>query len=103
MSDDEILAVVQAHKDGKPLQMRSNYLVGTGCIAQPLGTANWRGCTHPPWDFMNYEYRVAPEPRKPREWMLFLFSNGRIENPIHYGAFIPGDAKRILVREVIEE
>ena len=59
MSDDQILEVVQAHKEGKKIQVLA--------IHSDLG---WQNCDSPSWDFARTNYRVAPEPRKPRELWL---------------------------------
>jgi len=53
MSDDEIIAVVQAHKDGKQIQYR-----GLSPYHQ------WHNCrdNSPLWNFPDLCYRVKPEP-----------------------------------------
>ncbi len=91
MTDDEILEVVQAHKEGK----RIEYALKTRCT--------WVLESHPPlWDFLKYDYRVAPEPRKPREWWIHLNASGMhevhetTENRSHCGHCI-------LVREVMDD
>lgn len=61
MTDDQILEVVQAHKDGKPIQIRKmgwhhGFRDGT-----------WYDCENPQWDFDTCDYRVKPEHR---EWWL---------------------------------
>lgn len=91
MTDDEILAVVQAHKDGKQIQFRGS-LMGYW--------ANLDGY-RPPWNFCEYEYRVKPELCKPREWWLCSGANAWSpwsirENPT------PGRSC-IRVREVLDE
>jgi hypothetical protein len=59
MTDDEILEVVAAHKEGKKIQVQS------------ITDRNlWYDEPAPTWNFANHNYRVAPEPRKPREWWL---------------------------------
>ncbi len=87
MTDDEIIAVVQAHKEGKPIQSRH--------MNDPYWMNN---PTEFQWNFGVYEYRVAPEPSKPREWWLSLdqWGNPRCtpQNTPHQGY--------IHVREVIE-
>ncbi len=60
MTDDEILVVVQAHKDGKKTQW--SYPVAVKWEEMP---PQWDG----QWDFKSFIYRVAPEPRKPREFL----------------------------------
>jgi len=61
MSDDHIIAVVQAHKEGKKIQGK-NRLLSNVWVDLPEQIN---------WDFMEKEYRVAPEPRKPRElWLI---------------------------------
>ncbi len=85
MTDDEILEVVQAHKDGKRIEVYEG--------------ASWKICAfQPPWNFGMFDYRVAPEPRKPREWWI-------CPNPKHEGfdfAYSSGNYPLIRVREVIE-
>jgi hypothetical protein len=58
MTDKEIIEVVTAHKDGKPIEGR-----------HVTGTTDWSDCTiDPAWNFGDWDYRVKPEPPKPREW-----------------------------------
>lgn len=51
MTDDEIIAVVKAHKEGKAIQFR---LHGS--------REAWRVAHFPTWSFEGVEYRVKPEP-----------------------------------------
>ena len=89
MTDDEIIAVVQAHKEGKKIQVRSRIC------------GSWAGCENPAWAFDNLDYRVAPEPRKPREWWVMEHIGGSLTvshiEPNESPCF-----KVIRVREVIE-
>lgn len=50
MTDDEIIAVVQAHKEGKKIQWRF-------CC----GEQQWKDMTIHDWDFQRNDYRVSPE------------------------------------------
>lgn len=52
MTPDEIIAIVQAHKDGRVIQSR---LISN--VERP-----WHDC-NPLWAFDRCEYRVKPEPR----------------------------------------
>lgn len=52
MTHDEMIAVIQAQRDGKGIQAKS-YLAG----------AYWHDISYSGFDFGNYEYRVKPEPR----------------------------------------
>lgn len=64
MTDDEIIEVVRAHKEGKQIE----------CI--PRGEGRWKETFFEgkpiSWNFHLFDYRVKPEPRKPREWILNL-------------------------------
>ncbi len=52
MTHDEMIAVIQAHRDGKEVQAR-----------QPRG--EWFDVAVPAWNFDVYEYRAKPrEPRR---------------------------------------
>ncbi len=62
MSDDQILNVVHGARDGKSIQYRSY-------------DGNWyeyKCSSNSPvkFDFITFDYRVAPEPRKPRHWQV---------------------------------
>lgn len=48
MTHDEMIAVIQAHKDGKKIE----YLNGS----------NWQHTSSPLFDFCNFVYRVKPSP-----------------------------------------
>lgn len=56
MTHDEMIAVIQAHRDGK-------------AIEYTYGKHGWMSATTPSWDFSAYTYRVKPEPR---EWWVVL-------------------------------
>ena len=108
MTDDQILEVVQAHKEGKQIQCSKRISIpvwGTG----PDG--NWSDCgvlgSTIIWNFIEYDYRVKPEPRKPREWWIKMGTHGyggmpdvitsmRPHSDIHTEDYIH-------VREVIEK
>jgi hypothetical protein len=55
MSIDDMIAVLQAAKDGKQIQSRSN------------GSSHEWQDTYPVWDFCGIDYRVKPVPR---EWRI---------------------------------
>ncbi len=87
MSHQEIIAVVQAHKEGKQIQTQSHlYQIG------------WQNC-NPVWNFYENDYRVAPEPRKPREFIVNLYNDGSISSTFERREL---QIDQILVREVIE-
>ncbi len=94
MDDDEIIAVVQAHKEGKPIQWRRLIEREHGCWSSlnPKDYARW--------NFDEFRYRVAPEPRKPREWSVHVDINGMITS---YARNQLDITDTIRVREVISE
>ncbi len=50
--------------DGKRIQIRK---MGSH---QGFRDGKWYDVENPRWDFDSCDYRVAPEPTKPREWYL---------------------------------
>lgn len=50
MTDEEIIAVVTAHKEGKTIEFSL------------LSEEYWTLTTFPQWDFCRYNYRIKPEP-----------------------------------------
>lgn len=95
MTDDEIIEVVRAHKEGKQIQHRLN----ENTDGDPADH-NWKDVEIGrlwPWNFLQRDYRVKPEPRKPREWTLFDYGDGVTTHPIDGCSY-----RTIRVREVIE-
>ncbi len=129
MTDEEIIAVVQAHKEGKRIQIRRR---SSDEIKSDYG---WKSGDPLRWNFIECEYRVAPEPhwidgyvfpkdvhekptigmikmnqvklssgenpvapepRKPREWRVYVASDGLISSDVLH------QPDAILVREVIK-
>jgi hypothetical protein len=50
MTHDEMIAVIQAHKDGKMIQFKQKDVDG------------WVWAPRPCWNFSSHEYRIKPEP-----------------------------------------
>lgn len=53
-----MIAVIQAHKDGK---------AAIECKSKSRDVATWVPMWHWPFNFEGLDYRIKPEPRKPRE------------------------------------
>ena len=52
MTHDEMIAVIQAHKEGKTIESR----------ARGIGGAKWVTLNEEPsWQFSEYDYRIKPE------------------------------------------
>lgn len=86
MTDDEIIEVVQAHKDGKLIECRlKDRDIDVGWYEVPKNYSIW--------NFQQCHYRIKPEPR---EWWL---SDG---NDVTYAYRHKRASTSIRVREVIE-
>ncbi len=88
MTDDEIIAVVHALREGRIIQARS--FDGAWYNLEHSVTNQIR------FNFLTFDYRVAPEPRKPREWMIYVKGGGSVSP---YPDFTN---EPVRVREVIE-
>lgn len=67
MTHDEILEVVQAHKDGKTIQERTPLTEIVDCKLNKTGempAGEWFDSKEMPRDFYRFEYRIKPEPKK---------------------------------------
>ena len=73
MTHDEMIAVIQAHKDGKTIESR----------ARGIGGAKWVTLNEEPsWQFSEYDYRIKPELFKYTEIFNAMSSgNTRFEVP----------------------
>jgi hypothetical protein len=67
MTHDEIITVVQAHKDGEQLQIRLTRKKNNDFI--------WSDLRGNIWDFEQFEYRIKP---KPRERWFGQYPNGQL-------------------------
>lgn len=84
------ISVMQAALEGKKIEYRN------------AGSDNpWCHYPNEPlvWNWPHVEYRIAPEPRKPREWYVWINQSGEIF-PCRGTT---GSLPVIRVREVIEE
>lgn len=54
MTHEEMISVIQAHKEGKQIQYRR------------IGNTEWLDTPKPAWNFVLFEYRIKPEPPKPK-------------------------------------
>lgn len=96
MTHDEMIGVIQAHKDGKAIQYRNIWHhVWDDCVGN-----------NPKWAFNNTAYRIKPEPREPRVIWVNEYEDGlggrcepTKEEIISFRAI---DRKRIGVRKFIE-
>lgn len=69
-----MLSVLQAHVAGKNIQFR--FLIPISERDQ-LSWVDLHNADHP-FNFASAEYRIKPEPPKPREWWIRLNSDGVI-------------------------
>lgn len=61
MSHDEMIAVITAHRDGKEIEIAAKHV---SCYPK------WNAVFVPLWNFADCDYRIKPEPPKPREFWL---------------------------------
>ena len=97
MIDDEIISVVQAHKEGKKIQSRLLDKQELGWLDLPIEGPIY-------WNFSQVDYRVALEPPatagklQPREWSVHVRRDGMITSfPMDQGTI----EETIRVREMI--
>jgi hypothetical protein len=96
MTHEEMIAVLQAHKDGKKIECRTKW---EEC---------WKAApTNPCWNFDLYDYRIKPEPPKPKElWVNEYASGGLAAHSTKKAALRRGNYNAIrtavLYREVLE-
>ncbi len=99
MTDYEIIEVVRAHKEGKAIQARVLESSPSYCFGLD---GRWMTLNVGIWDFANCEYRVAPEPRKPREWWAEFPLDGRVGQIFTDFRQLTKGGELIRVREVID-
>lgn len=64
-----MIAVLQAKKEGREIECR--YL-----IEDAQNTGRWLDCFHRQPNFQEWDYRIKPEPPKPREWWTTTSDDG---------------------------
>jgi hypothetical protein len=94
MTHDEMIAVIQAHKEGKKLECKCKAIVHDGWVSAPV----------PLFDFHRFDYRVKPEPRVVEGWTKECFSrNGGWSFVVHQGEKTDESWVKVRVEEVIDE
>ena len=84
MTHNEMIAVIEAHRDGKRIQSK-------------FGDQLWKDCERPDWSFDTFEYRIAVEPR--RCWVRWNINSGKPE--LYNSAELPStDGWQLVVEEV---
>ncbi len=68
MSHNEIIAVVTAAAGGAKIEFRD-------CLD---ASGPWFETAIPDWNFHRFDYRVRPEPPKPREWWIAAYRTNRM-------------------------
>ena len=88
MTHDEMIAVIQAHKEGKAIQTR-------------MAGGKWQDINCPCWDFSQYGYRAKPEPfKKCNEYTPILFDDGGLYLDIE-AIEVPRDGRyKITIEEI---
>jgi hypothetical protein len=66
MTIDEMIAVLQAAKDGKPIQ-----------FADKCNPSHWCNDSKPDWDFTSCNFRVKP-PEPPECWLNIWLTDGSL-------------------------
>lgn len=87
MNIDEMIAVLQAYKEGKAIEFRlRNSLV-------------WCKCNLPVWDWLDYEYRVKPEPR----YRPFESAEEVMEAIKEHGDWVRGNGRYYKIVEITDK
>jgi hypothetical protein len=93
MTHAEMIEVIKAHSEGRAIQWRRK------------GFAEWSNVSNPKFEYFNFsldEYRLKPEPPKPRE--VFLFPHGGYPGGLSTSPpYCEHVSKPIKFREVLDE
>jgi hypothetical protein len=92
MNHDAMIAVIAAHKEGKPIQYKINKLERIG---------KWYDIPNPSWDFNQYTYRVAHELIEGWVNVYSDGSMGTVHKSLPEASFIK-PVRVVKVREVVE-
>lgn len=91
---DAMVAVMNAAKEGKEIQRRC------------AGDKGWNDASRPAWNWVDFEYRVKPEPR---EWWAILNYMGtpvgifQEKDDAEFNAKNWNNATIVPVREILED
>lgn len=99
MSPEQMIAVIAAHSQGKAIEGRKLDLVAKGVV-------NWIEPGHVEYgfDFIEWEYRIKPEPREPRVIWVVEHPDGSLSfrNFLYEAGAVEDSAGRLPVRKFIE-
>lgn len=68
MNPDEMIAILQAYKEGKEIEFLDMKNPDEGW--HPIPGMKWNFSLDR-WNFARHKYRIKPDQRKPREWVIY--------------------------------
>jgi len=101
MTHDEKIEVIQADKEGRPLQSRKcDHYCEVAC--RHISETEWEEIKKGPaqFNFGHNDYRIKPSPPKPREWWIIKAPGIGVEI-YHDKVLATQEAERYMQAEVI--
>ena len=91
MTHDEMIAVIQAHKEGKTIESR----------ARGIGWAKWVTLNEEPsWQFSEYDYRIKPEPWKVVKEAVLSMEYDQKLSLIQWAGIVKNGTYKVTIEEI---
>ena len=91
MTHDEMIAVIQAHKEGKTIESR----------AGGIGGAKWVTLNEEPsWQFSEYDYRIKPEPWKVVKEAVLSMEYDQKLSLIQWAGIVKNGTYKVTIEEI---
>lgn len=97
MTHDEMIEVIQAHKEGKAIQVKHSSF-----------TYDWADISNPNFNFLEWVYRVKPEPKPDvvgyysKEFLMHYFRDFRGECDEEVKITFDGETGKLKSAEVVK-
>ena len=91
MTHDEMIAVIQAHKEGKTIESR----------VRGIGGAKWVTLNEEPsWQFSEYDYRIKPEPWKVVKEAVLSMEYDQKLSLIQWAGIVKNGTYKVTIEEI---